>query len=104
MLRRLTCFLLMRAFTATAPPTSGVASPLASLLAGQSQAIKAGIAGANANTYIIDPSTGNATVVIGPDISQAPVGNNTATPSFASTGLSGAGIASKMTGSWTQIA
>lgn len=103
MLRRLACFLLMRAFTATAPPTSGV-GPLASLMSGHSAAIKGLTAGSNSNSYIIDPSTGNATVVIGPDISQAPVGNNSATPSFVSTGLSGPGIASKHTGTWTQIA
>lgn len=103
MFRRLVHLLLLRAFTATAPPTTGF-GPLASLLQGQKASVAGLGAGAGSNSYIINPATGNAEVVIGPDISQAPVNTYTPNPGFASTGLSGAGIASHMTGSWVQVA
>lgn len=77
--------------TAIAPSTTG-AGPLADLLSGHTEAIAAAQAAGNLNQYVYN-TAGDAVVVIGPDVSQAPVGTHSATPSITSTGLTGPGIA-----------
>lgn len=73
---------------------------LAGILNRQSQAIAA--LNVSQTTYVLD-SSGNCVFVFGPDISSVPVNSFSDSPSMVSTGLSGAGAASKSTGSWVKL-
>lgn len=54
------------------------------------------------NSYYVLDSKGDSVVILG-DISTAPMGVGTTSPSNVATGLSGRGIASIASGTWTQL-
>lgn len=54
------------------------------------------------NSYYVLDDNGNTVFILG-EISAAPMGVGTSSPSTTSTGLSGRGAASFKTGTWTQI-
>lgn len=102
---RLLALLLTRLVTTAPPRTTGV-GVFADQLSGPAQATRELAAGRNATSYVFDPATGDAVAIWG-YLEAAPINTNGKTPSFASTGLTGWGIASKQVpghvGTWTQI-
>ena len=54
------------------------------------------------NSYYILDGSGDTVAILG-DISKAPMGVGTGSPSTTDTGLTGRGIASNKTGTWTQL-
>lgn len=97
---RVLIVLLLRALT-TAPPPTGGANPLANVLKDHGVAIT-DLQSPGMN-YIIDPSNGNCVFMYGPDLTKAPMGTFTKTPTMAATGLTGAGAASFKTGAWVKL-